>query len=163
MNASDIAFTATCEAIHRGDLEPVLNGYFNTNDARLKSGALGALFTCYESLRSTGVTFGDRYDSECTAYLSKSTTTAKSEILTAIARNDHAGVGWRLGAIAGAVNSCKDWFTFDPIKADPLPTTPQVLQVQVVSMPDRTTEQVVTRDREGNIVSATKLERDYAA
>lgn len=40
------------------------------------------------------------------------------------------------------------------------PAEPQIIKVEIVSMPDRTTETTVTRDREGNIRQTTQTESD---
>lgn len=91
-----------------------------------------------------------------------------ARITIMFAQRDYAGVGAMLGALAGALEGAREATNGARItwSKKPVPIAqadnPMPMKVEVVSMPARITESVVTqRDSEGGIAKVKQIERDF--
>lgn len=67
MQNFNTGYKATCEAVHSGGMDSLLNRIFSSSDDGLKSGAAAALTAMYEGMRAFGATFSnaDSAQHEC--------------------------------------------------------------------------------------------------
>ena len=151
-----IAHDAMIEAVQTGDLAELANGFFRTNNNDLKSGCVIALFECLAALKTAGIPCLWPEDERATSFIAKTTTRIQAEVLIHI--NDSIESSWRLSAIVGYISTNAARLSFP---APTAPTAPQPMPVHVVSLPQRVTHMTVERDTHDEIVSTTKIERDY--
>lgn len=176
MSNYTVGRNAACEALVRGTLHDTMNRMMPLTtqaDGDLFSGALSGLLDAYKTLHDAGVRFDTGWQ-RGNDLLKTSPAILAADILKAYNSGDMDVLSFKLNTLVNAVHAGRDLLTTKAVEPPPpapvdvrvinLPAqAPQkVQQVQVVSMPARTSSTIIKRDEDGAIVESTALERDAA-
>lgn len=174
MSNHTVGRNAVCEALVKGTLHDTLNRMMpiaTQADADLFSGAVSGLLDAYKALQDAGVVFDTGW-THGDALLKKTPSNLGIDIIKAFERGDVDVLSLRLNYLTNAVHAGRHMLTTKavepppPMPVDvrvinlPEPTPQAIQQVQVVSMPTRTSSTTIKRDEDGAIVESTAVERD---
>lgn len=174
MSIQIAGYRAMCESISSGkNIVDFLNLNAKLCDhpdsADMFGGAVACLKRVFLSLRDAGLDIPTFKDELINAFLAE-----PDNVMTMVLTNglafDRPRVGEQLGAMACVVQLHRARVSFQEqpvihIEAPTAPTAPtaqQPMLVHVVTMPQRITHQTVERDDNDEIISTTKIEKDFA-
>jgi hypothetical protein len=160
-NPHSVGTHAACEALFSGSIKEVAETLLQANQAghtQLLSGGLLVMLESLAKLRKAGADLSVGRDEQAAEFLRKGHATMQLEMMNA-AGDD---LGWRVRAIADTLADYRAWFKRAEVIEHHRKSAPEATPVQVVSMPDRVTHQTVQRDSDGEIISTTQIQRDYA-
>ena len=150
-----IAYEATQAALKSDRLLEMVNGFFNTTSVEMRQGCMDGLLGMSEALHKANVSF--KYgDEQAQRYMNQAPSLQKAESALAMLNGDAAAIEFQLTQLVIAAKLFQHAIEF---KA---PTAPQPMPVHVVAMPQRVSHQTVERDKNDEIISTTKIEKDFA-
>ena len=175
---SEIAVSAGIEAVQRNQsMKSLWQGAFDAQGvmrAEMLGGLVGVTCSVVDAWQAVGG--ANEAGQQVAQQILNAPPHARRMLLSVVVDRKDQEAGYIVNALCEAIHKISDKISVTPAKVRlppppapdkiaqetpaPPPAEPQIIKVEIVSMPARTTETTVTRDRDGNIKETVQAERD---